>query len=500
MPQSLRCPRCDAVVTVQDRDAGSRVKCPHCEHAFITPKIPATSNDDDDWLSLDDPMPGKPATPTHAGGKHSPKLAAEPPFGDGDEPIPSRTRGTGGGADTTDQDDLFGELKPITAPRGGGFPDATFAGFGSADADNLSDWDVPPAAAPTAAGSEQPTEYRVKCNVCGSVMYAHLSQQGSTISCHDCHSDIRVPPPPKVKPKAKIDIENATVFGFEEPPAERRREDPFRKSAADLLQSAERAEPEKTSDDYDTPSMLEWGVKVFGIFTDLNVMVRWIGLSLIGSVPAYFALSFDNRILTLGLMIGGVFMGVILIACGFAILQSVANDEKSVEEWPSLDPLEWLSQAWVALAAIGVSGIPVFLLAQLLFDNSLIIVGLTMFSIYTLFPFVLLSMLDMQTVTVPFSPEVARSVSSSQEAWGGFYFSAGVLFFGLFLLFVISASMAPPVAGVVVVMSTVAIVFTYFAMIGRLAFAIGQSVNEAPRENDIESERSQRRSDDTREG
>ena len=154
-----------------------------------------------------------------------------------------------------------------------------------------------------------------------------------------------------------------------------------------------------------------------------------------------------------------------------------------------MDPMEWFGSAWVAFAAAGFAGVPALVLSQFVFDNTLIIVALTMFSIYMVFPFVLLSMLDMQTIMMPFSPEVARSVTTSQESWGGFYFSAGLLFFGLFLVFVATSGMSAGAAALITVSATVGLVFTYFAMIGRLAFAIGQSVNEPPREDDGKEEK-----------
>tara|TARA_R110002049_G_scaffold305056_3_gene501098 strand:- start:53356 stop:54837 length:1482 start_codon:yes stop_codon:yes gene_type:complete len=479
----------------------------------------ASSNDDDDWLKLDDDGSDAVHTADDATALNSGDLASPlDDFTAGDEPLPSGTpannpiadaddfgAGDVGGGDVgagdvghddfgsdgfgteSSDDDLFGDLPPIDIPAMAPPPKrsapidpgaASMAGLG------------PPvkntggAKPPTAGSTSHQTEFRLKCNVCGSLMYAKASQEGKKIKCSDCHSLVVVPPPPKVKQSPKIDISKAQTFEFGEAPKDARREDPFRKSAADLLERAEKEDPEQTADDFETPDILEWARNVFGIFTDLNVILRLIIFTLIGAVPAYFVLAMDSPIAVLALFIGGALFAAPLIACGFAILQSVANDEPSVDEWPSLDPMEWLGSAGVAFAAAGFSGVPVFVLAQFLFDNSLIIIGVTMMSIYFLFPFVLLSMLDMQTIMMPFSPEVARSFNTSQESWGGFYFSAGVLFLALFLLFVATTGSGAPAMAFINVGATVAIVFAYFAMIGRLAYAIGQSVNESPREPD----------------
>lgn len=498
MPQSLQCPQCEGIVSINDRDAGTRVTCPHCQSTFIAPGAQVVAGDDDDWLRLDDD-----ASPvldvTEAGinevdevevvdemetgeaidGSHD----AEDFFSSEDVPPPP-----------AQLDDPFGDLPPMEIPSMAPPPprpkvndlaDDLLPELGPPTKRTTSD----SGQTPVASSTEFQSEFRLNCRVCGTMHYAKASQEGTTIKCTDCHSGILVPAPPRVKQAAQIDIQNAQTFEFEEPATDARREDPFRRSAEDLLADAERAGPDVKPDDFETPSILEWGRKVFGIFTDLNVMLRWIMFTLIGSVPLYLALAFENKIAALGVIIGGALFGAMLLSCGFSILQSVANDERTVEDWPSWDPMEWLGNAWVAFAAAGFAGVPALILSQMVFENPLLVIGVTMFSIYMIFPFVLLSMLDMQTVMMPFSPEVARSVSSSQESWGGFYFSAGLLFFGVFLLFVATAGMPPGVAAVTSVAAIVALVFTYFAMIGRLAYAIGQAVNEKPRESGIEDER-----------
>ena len=508
MSHSLQCPRCNGAVSVNDRDAGRRVKCPHCEKTFVAPGAVQTRNDDDDWLQLDDDSPAA-APPAHPPPPTAAPKAIDD-FAEIDEPLPaspaaaesvtgeslaedplfaSPVTGPAAGADPPggdSADDLFGDLPPMDIPQvapppphnrvelpGESLPDLGPPTLGD---DPL----PPPAAAPT----EYQSEFRLYCKVCGTLLYAKASQEGRSIQCGDCHTMNVVPPPPKVKQAPEIDIERAATFQFEDLPSDARQEDPFRKSAEDLLKDAEGAEPEKTADYFDAPSVAQWARKVFGVFTDINVALRLIMFTLLGAVPTYFALSMDSPIAILGLFVGGALFAAPLIACGFAILQSVANDEPSVEDWPSLDPMEWLGSAGVAFAAVGFAGVPVFVLAQMVLDNSLAIIALTMLSIYVMFPFVLLSMLDMQTITMPFSPEVARSVTSSQESWGGFYFSAGVLFFGLFLLFVATSGGQSLVAAIINVGGTVALVFMYFAMIGRLAFTIGQTVNAPPREPD----------------
>jgi hypothetical protein len=112
-----------------------------------------------------------------------------------------------------------------------------------------------------------------------------------------------------------------------------------------------------------------------------------------------------------------------------------------------------------------------------------------MFSIYLLLPFILLSMLDMGSVFTPFSPELARSVSKCQEEWGGFYFSSGLLFAALLLFIAMAYSIAGSLGIVASITLSIFTTFTYFGMMGRLAYTIGQSVNAPPKKNDIDRSR-----------
>lgn len=41
----------------------------------------------------------------------------------------------------------------------------------------------------------KPTEFRLHCYLCGSLLYARLDQVGTTIKCHDCHAANEVKPP-----------------------------------------------------------------------------------------------------------------------------------------------------------------------------------------------------------------------------------------------------------------------------------------------------------------
>ncbi len=525
MPHSLQCPRCQRSVQVADNASGTRVQCPHCSQPFLVPGFATSTNDDDDWLQLDDPPPPvkpvatKPPTGNAAIPKSDSATPISPPkvrptstFPDANQP-PSEEFFSSGGEHLGD-DGLppFEMLPPVSRP-----PTTSAPGDFTA-LDDLGDSPPLPRVRPqddiasqlgkNLPGTKPPTpsndqdfggfdtpantppeyakEYRVTCLRCGTMTYAKASQAGSTIKCSDCHSPIKVPPPPRLPKKVVIDMENAPTFQFGDSGAKDRPADPFLKSAEELLRNAEKQNEEEPEPDYDVPSIREWARNVFGIFRDPGVVAHWLILSVFASIPAFIALALESRILMLGLFPGGIVFGVIVLVCGLAILQSVANSEERVSEWPAFDPAEWFGQLFAVSTAIGIAAVPAYAAAYMAFGQNLASVAITMVAIYAAFPFLLLSILDMQSVATPFSPEVARSITRCEESWGGFYFSSGVLFVVLFLAFVMTSSFAVPVRGVACIFLGVAACFIYFAMIGRLAYAIGQAVNAKPMVNDID--------------
>lgn len=466
MSHALQCPRCNGAVSIADESAGQRVKCPHCDQTFLAPGLSSTTDDDDDWLTLDQaPLTHPPAT----------QPPASKPAG-GQAPPPTR--------ELSPNDEMW------LAEFAGETDDFT-AGTDTPPPPSAKSASPPPGpSAPTAVPVAYASEYRVTCLNCGSSHDVKATQAGKTITCGDCHSPVRVPPPPRLRPKVQINLDEAETFTFEQSELKARRPDPYRTSAEKYLADAAREEAAKEDPgDDDTPDIKEWIRDVFGVLFDLGVLVHWIGLSLLAAIPAFIALKLESAILVMGLFPGGVIFGALVVSCGFAILQSVANQEEGISEWPVLDPMGWLAQSFMALAAAAVAVIPVWVVCLLIMGPSLISLAITMFSVFTLFPFVLLSMLDMESPFVPFSAEVARSVTKCQESWGGFYFSSGLLFFCLFLVFVTASIISPPAGAALAIIAGVGVSFTYFAMIGRLAFAIGQAVNAPPMENTIDRSR-----------
>lgn len=125
----------------------------------------------------------------------------------------------------------------------------------------------------------------------------------------------------------------------------------------------------------------------------------------------------------------------------------------------------------MVLVATAVAVGPTFALSRILQGTPAISIALVMLGVYTLFPFLLLSMMDLQSVTGLFSADVTKSVTRCQEDWGTFYFSSGMTF-GLLMSYFLFISYTPATIAFGVAL-TIAVIFLYFAMLGRLAQAIG---------------------------
>jgi hypothetical protein len=339
---------------------------------------------------------------------------------------------------------------------------------------------VKPPAAAEPLGPEE--SFRVTCPICGTVSYARVKQVGKRIKCSDCYSEIKVPPPPKPKPKIQFTAE-AETFRLSEPAATSRETDPFRRSADELLREAEREpDDEQQSAMTDLPDMVGWVTSVFGIFLDPGVLVHFGGLSLLLAVPTALTIAYPVfAIAAVPLALLGV---TLTVSCGFAIMIGVSNQHDRIEDWPTADPAGWFEPLFFVVVATAIAVGPPYAAATLLGAPPVITVGLVMFCVYAAFPVVVLSMLDLQSVTSPFSPDVAKSVTRCQEDWGAFYLSAAALFVGLYGYFLFFAG-SPKTIAVGVILS-IGVVFVYFALLGRLARAIGEVVDIPSLEKETE--------------
>jgi len=473
-PIQLKCPICQAMLSVSPDRAGQRIACDQCGSKIKVPGQAAAANDDDDWLSLESDLKPAPAPVRHA---------APAELGDLDDfMLPDLSNVP---------------MSPLAAPRPAAPPPLS-----ESDLDALSGFADTEDQKPAPMKRVEPKvpvddTFRVTCPTCDSLTYAKPNQVGKRIRCPDCHAAIVVPPPPKAKPKYQPDIQAAATFSFQDSGEENlpsRPADPFRKSADDLLKAAEAAHQEAEEEEWELPNFQQWFSGLAKVFLDPVVGLHIFFLSLLAFLPTSVALQYNSSMVVMGLFAGGAIFGALVIANGFAILQSVANGEDAVSEWPLFDPMAWIGQMVIALASVGVAAGPIWMVTNYIFQGGLITVAMTMISLYLLYPVVLLSMLDEESILVPFSTDVTKSVMRAPDQWGAAYLASGILFFGMFLMFMIASVSGLLVGAGIAIVVAVTGTFAYFGIIGRLAYGIGHSVNAPPMVNDIQ--RDTKRKDD----
>lgn len=480
--------------------AGKRLKCPKCGGAIKVPGTVSAAGDDDDWLALDQPLPSTGSNadsgPVAATSKESNKsngATARPAKHAG---TPRREQDSATSNASSDQPNWLDDL-PALAPEeprpsgdlfGANLPplsDIDMAALNTAG--GFHDFDEPlPEGDPVVLseadvvdGGEPVTEYRAKCPICESIHYVTPKEAGKEISCGDCYSRFVVPPPPKQVPKKKIDIKAAPTFQLAGVDADRPSyAGPEAKSAAEYLRQAEDEDFEdEQKDEYETPDIGAWLKSMFGIFLDPSVLVYWIALSALGAFPAMIAVVIPSPIISVGILAAAFVYLMLVVCCGFAIMESVAGGEKTVSEWPVFNPADWIGQCFVAISALALSSLPGAVMGLLVFGPGLALLATSLFSIFVIFPFVILSMLDNGSVFMPVSGEVTKSITRCTETWGGVYFSS-MLLFGAYFLAVALFSTMPPVVGVFFdCFLSVGLIFVYFSMLGGLAFQIGQAIN-----------------------
>lgn len=294
-------------------------------------------------------------------------------------------------------------------------------------------------------------EYRIICRTCGTPQYVPLRKQGKSIRCPDCHSEFVIPPPPpNWDPKAKTSKASAKQVDHEVslaadagPVAEM--PEPTRLSAQEYLNKAEEANIDDAMDsvyaanDFDSQEFMR---RNFAIFSDIFVWghALALGLSLGAVMSLLVALNKSDNIPAIaldiiGLVICGAMLGVHFL-CGYALVDAGAHRRNKVRYWPLGNFGSVLGDGKPVLAACLLSVAPGALLGALA-----ILAGLsTVFSIilmftsfWALFPITLLSMLNSESISTPFSAKVFASFGPGKEEWGASYFKTGLVSFIAYL-------------------------------------------------------------------
>jgi len=521
----VQCPRCGGALRASAKDAGQRLQCPKCQSTFKVPGNAAASgtpasrsSEDEQWFPLDQSIPQTPsgksgqrdavkptasqstaAKPAAAKPAAATPAAAKPATATPTAAKPTSARPTASGPATPPGSQVgpqptarasvpnnpgkrtTAQELPSRAHAGGvaGFTEAERRALQGAGAFDDSQDEIPQAFAPLPEGTG--SEYRAKCPVCESIHFVKPSMAGKKTRCGDCLSHFVVPPPPKVVAKPKMDLEKSPTFALsavEEPKAQSN--GPWEKSAAEYLREAENArEEDELPQSYENPDVKKWLEGMFGVFRDPATLVYWFTFGSIGSLPAVAAalMGGDPRFQFFAALLSLLFLSFV-VTCAFVILETVASGEREIRAWPTFDPVSWFGQSSFAVAAMIVSAAPGLVFGWLVLGGGIGSIATTMLTVFLFFPYILLSMMDNESILAPISTDVSKSATRCKEAWGTLYFSAMLLFIGCLIAQGVADAFLPDAGSAYVrMLIIVGMIFVYFSMVGQLAFQIGRALN-----------------------
>lgn len=526
----IRCPQCSEAVRVPE-------KVPEVAPVKVEERIPeigiAPIVGVDDWLSLDAPVlekkgddapePSAKKKPTFVPGSASASRPATPksvnnnPIANKpatDRPATPATSERASGETTsakqpaTDSDDvpkrsIFDDDLPDLAQLDAA-PAKQHSVTDIFQLDGLDDLVQPIAPARRQAQSAPPpkpvgNDYRVTCRTCGTPMFLKLDRVGKKVSCSDCHSSFVVPPPPAgwspIKQKIEIEDDGFDVpLSAPEVAQSANTLDSQRTAASEYLDKARQTIDDEELDslyqsDFDTIGFMR---RTFGFLTDPTAVGQMVLYGFIFS--GVFALAqFSKTKVDGGGFEGGGYLLVLFIlttvvsiiaslpmlSAGLALLESVANHQRRVAEWPSFNIFDNFGEVLVILFSLLGSLLPGMLVGGLIGRSGgaewLILTGM-MGTCFLLFPILMLSMLDNGSPLQPFSGAVLTSIPQVPEAWGGYYLKSLVAFSSVMVLWYILLG-RNPLLSAIAGFSVPWLLFFTCQQMGTLADAIAEHLS-----------------------
>lgn len=414
---------------------------------------------DDDLPELEDLEPGK---------KHDPNI---------DQLLASHADGTAQASDVSNLDDLI--------PDVGG-------------AQSLSE--ISPLYVEEDVEEEKDPEYRIACKTCGTHQYVKLSAKGMKIKCPDCFSEFKIPaPPPGWKPKSKkkkvppVSTEPDVELAPPEQLQNAQTAEAQKLRATKILERAEsdisESDIEKLYDgDFDTAGFVK---RTFGFVKDPITMSQIAGYGVVFALLfalAQYSLDIADTDFGKGLILLTAISGPIvamlfalpMLSGGLALIESVANREPKVTEWPAFNLFDNVGDVIAITMSLTAAMLPGFFIGVWL-SNGLehagrVHITAMMVSTFGLFPVFLLSMLDNGSVFQPVSQSIVKSFTEAAEAWGGYFLKTLVAFFLVAVLWYVLLGKHPMLSGAAGFLFPFLVFFTC-QQIGALADSISDHLS-----------------------
>jgi DNA-directed RNA polymerase subunit M/transcription elongation factor TFIIS len=341
---------------------------------------------------------------------------------------------------------------------------------------------------------------RVICHRCGTMMYAEEDQVGGQLVCPDCRSTVSIPRP--APPRKPIDVMADAADGYPlaqpveigiRPPSPWASPSPSRLNETPSL--AEKTLPDnEESPDRDVELHFRAGSErrsltrfpfLIGTFTfpfAPGTRAYTVLLAIWSATTVWLA--FESMRLSnaagLSIFVGGMFVAAAVLsvtglfafasACALAVVRDTADTCETIQTWPGMEFIDWLTEPLLMINAYAASLAPgaavAWILAQYAEPNR----AAMPVSMFILFPLVCLSMLETGSPLGAFSWPVFRSLWQAWWGWIRFYLVAALLLTvaGSVLRAVLPQQSTWAVAVVGASCTTAWLI--YFRLLGRLAW------------------------------
>jgi DNA-directed RNA polymerase subunit RPC12/RpoP len=321
------------------------------------------------------------------------------------------------------------------------------------------------------------------CSLCSTRMLASPNQVGSRMICPDCGTATTVPPmPPKRK---KIDVmagaeDGYTLSGYDE--ARPQASAPKPVLTRDLPPEPEpRMIPRRKRHKLPDHPFLEG---TFSFPFSPSVRGRTILLTVWTLIfgGAYLIATYaGTRENAAAWFTGAMFFGLsailalvwflIAAATVLTVLRETAEGLDVIEDWPGAVFLDWMGESAWLFCAVCMSGTPGAALTWL-FGMGQTMNGAILFaaSIFFMFPIVLMSMIETNSIFGMVSLPVLRTLVAATSGWIGFYVAAAALTAAVAAIDAVAYWLNPYFGIIVASIVQAAFWIIYFRLIGRLAW------------------------------
>lgn len=339
-----------------------------------------------------------------------------------------------------------------------------------------------------------------ECRVCQTHLQAPETEIGQPVTCPDCGVDTPVPErAKKEQPKTlvvddyEVEEEEATA------PSSSLFDDYVSKPPLGYKTHADRGDdPKRRRDDRieRTVEAPRWGLGIFSdlvtCFTSSNMLMALLGLSLamlltLPMVPLTGAVlvSIGFAGFVVWLILSAISLAITLIWVGvassiyWATLSDSAAGSRRVEDWPTIDPGEWIGPTLCLVFSNVVAVIPGALVAGAVNEVNPDLAPLIGFvGVWLTLPWVQLAQLDNGSPWGVVSGRIARTLRHAPITWLVFY--AVTLALGLLSIEIVEVAIERLGAWSALIISPVFVIETvlYAWLLGRLGWAAGAATPE----------------------